>query len=232
MDVISLLTLLLNDGSQRVAGRLPAKVDLRPLMSPVETKGETQSSVANAAAGANEYLQKRHLGEAGYDVSRLFVYFNARNREVEGDGAITDSGSCIQDAIAGLQNDGACSEDTWPFDPELVNEPPSDEAYEKAKSFMVEEAQFLPHDLNLQKSALAEGQPIIFAVKLFQSFNQLRRRVVPTPTPMTCRVALAAAIACSASAIPIPIRSLLCATPGRRLGREGPLLYPLWLCDE
>ena len=100
MDVISLLTLLLNDGSQRVAGRLPAKVDLRPLMSPVETKGETQSSVANAAAGANEYLQKRHLGEAGYDVSRLFVYFNARNREVEGDGAITDSGSCIQDAIA------------------------------------------------------------------------------------------------------------------------------------
>ena len=107
MDVISLLTLLLKDGSQRVAERLPAKVDLRPLMSPVETQGETQSSVANAAAGANEYLQKRHLGEAVYDVSRLFVYSNARNRGVEGDGAITDSSSCIQDAIAGLQNDGA-----------------------------------------------------------------------------------------------------------------------------
>jgi len=95
MDVGSLLTLLLSDGSQRevkgykatqprpgsasyagnpkVAERIPAKVDLRPLMTPVEAQGDTQSCVANAVAGAYEYLQKRHLGEEGYDVSRLFV---------------------------------------------------------------------------------------------------------------------------------------------------------------
>jgi len=204
MDIESFLTLLLSDGSQRqvrgykpaqprpgtasyagnpkVAERLPVKVDLRPMMTPVEAQGDTQSCVANAAAGAYEYLQKRHLGEEGYDVSRLFVYFNARNREVAENEAITDSGSCIQDAIAGLQEDGACSEDTWPFDPELVNEPPSDAAYAEAKSFLVEEAQFLPHDLNLWKTALAAGQPIIFAVKLFPSFDQLRRGVVPTPS--------------------------------------------------
>ena len=203
MDFGSLLTLLLSDGSQRavkgykpaeprpgsssyagnqrVTQRLPAKVDLRPLMTPVEAQGDTQSCVANAAAGAYEYLQKRHLGEEGYDVSRLFVYFNARKREIAEDEPITDSGSCIQDAIAGLQDDGACSEETWPFDPDLINDTPSDAAYEEAQSFLVEEAQFLPHELNLWKSALADGQPIIFAVKLFQSFNQLRRGVVPTP---------------------------------------------------
>jgi hypothetical protein len=60
-------------GNPKVAERIPAKVDLRPLMTPVEAQGDTQSCVANAVAGAYEYLQKRHLGEEGYDVSRLFV---------------------------------------------------------------------------------------------------------------------------------------------------------------
>ena len=60
------------------ADRLPAKVDLRTLMSNVENQGQLNSCVANAVAGAYEYLAKRHLGDDSYDVSRLFVYYNAR----------------------------------------------------------------------------------------------------------------------------------------------------------
>ena len=69
--------------------RLPARVDLRPFMTKVETQGDSNSCVANAVAGAYEYLLKRHWGEDGYDVSRLFIYFNARLEEEGLDGCRT-----------------------------------------------------------------------------------------------------------------------------------------------
>ncbi len=55
---------------------LPPKVDLREHLTDVEEQVGS-SCVANAFAGAYEYLAKRSLGEAG-DVSRLFIYYNAR----------------------------------------------------------------------------------------------------------------------------------------------------------
>src|SRR5262245_57119443 len=64
-------------GSSHLA-RLPPKVDLRSHMTPVEDQQDTNSCAANATAGAYEYLVKRHLGEGAYDVSRLFIYYNAR----------------------------------------------------------------------------------------------------------------------------------------------------------
>ena len=74
---------------------LPAKVDLRAYMTPIENQGNLNSCVANAVAGAYEYLAKRHLGDDSYDVSRLYVYYNARRRS----GAENeDEGSLIGDA--------------------------------------------------------------------------------------------------------------------------------------
>lgn len=161
--------------------RLPAKVDLRSFMTPVEQQGETNSCAANATAGAYEYLVKRHLGEEAYDVSRLFIYYNAR--AVDDPDNIEDEGSVLQSVIESLQNHGACSEETWPFDPEVVNEEPSEEAYEEAKQFLIEGTELVPTDLNAWKTALAEGNPIIFGVKLFGSFDKHKRPgLVPAPS--------------------------------------------------
>ncbi len=161
---------------------LPSKVDLREHLTRVENQGNTSSCVANAVAGAYEYLAKWHTGEE-YDVSRMFIYYNTRYNEVEDAAHIEDSGCYIQDAIASLQEYGACSETTYPFDEEMVNEEPHQEAYDEAASFLVQETELVPVDLYAWKHCLAEGYPIVFGISLFNSFDSHKKKgLVPMPS--------------------------------------------------
>ena len=162
--------------------KLPARVDLRPYLSEVEDQGELNSCVANAVAGAYEYLAKRHLDDESFNVSRLFVYYNAR--DLEGDDAIDeDEGTIIECAIDSLSEYGACSEDTWPYDEDLVNEEPDDDAYDEGVEFLVEDVQRIDNDLQTWKECLAAGYPIVFALDLYDSFESHRKRgLVPKPT--------------------------------------------------
>ena len=160
---------------------LPPRVDLRPYMTPVENQGQTSSCVANATAGAYEYLIKRHRGDDAYDVSRLFIYYNAR--KLAGNEA-EDGGSQIENAIGGLKQFGACAETTWPFQEAEVTNEPAGEAYDEGASFLVEHTQAVPVDLDTWKHALAEGHPIIFGILLFDSFDKQRKKgLVPLPSP-------------------------------------------------
>jgi hypothetical protein len=159
---------------------LPAKVDLRPHLTAVEDQGELSSCVANAVAGAYDYLVKRHA-DKDYDVSRLFIYHNARAKEGDVD---EDGGSVIADAIQSLREEGACSEETWPYDADQVNEEPSADAYTEAKHFLVEDMQLVPVKLEAWKNALAEGYPIIFGLGLYDSFDKQKKKgLVPMPSP-------------------------------------------------
>ncbi|MGY2896025.1 C1 family peptidase [Deinococcus sp. UYEF24] len=160
--------------------RLPHKVDLRPQMTNVEDQGNTNSCAANATAGAYEYLLKRHQGELK-DVSRLYIYYNARHK-ADPD-TIEDEGATLSDVIDSLKEYGACTEPSWIFDEDSVNEMPSDDAYEEGASFVVEEARQVPLDLETWKTALAAGNPIIFGIMLYDSFDKQRKPgLVPAPT--------------------------------------------------
>ncbi|HBS04592.1 MAG TPA: hypothetical protein DEA96_06495 [Leptospiraceae bacterium] len=164
---------------------LPERVDLRKYMTPIERQGDTNSCVANATAGAYEYLLKRHRPDEADDVSRLFLYFNARALEQNDDiesADVSDDGTYIQKCIASLEKFGVCSEETWPFDEDNVNEMPEDEAYDEASEFLVEDVALVPNDLMAWKSALAEGNPIIFGINLYNSFDRHRNGKVPMPT--------------------------------------------------
>jgi C1A family cysteine protease len=159
---------------------LPARVDLRSYLTEIENQSQTNSCVANAVAGAYEYLVKRHLGDDSYDVSRMFIYYNARAAR---DSQNEDAGCYIGDAIESLKEFGACSEITWPFEESKVNKKPSEEAYEEAAKFLVEDVANVGVDLYAWKHALAEGHPIIFGVKLFKSFDAQRKKgLVPMPS--------------------------------------------------
>jgi hypothetical protein len=161
--------------------QLPPRVDLRPYMTQIEDQGETNSCVANAVAGAYEYLMKRYLGQSAYDVSRMFIYYNART--LEDDSRVEDEGSFICDAIEGLKQYGACSEESWPFDEESVNEEPDEDAYEEASQFLIEDTAIVTADLQDWKQVLAEGYPIIFGISLFNSFDKQRKPgLVPMPS--------------------------------------------------
>jgi len=162
---------------------LPKKVDLTTLMTPVENQEQSNSCVANAVAGAYEYLAKQHL-EEDYNVSRMFIYYNARYlAEDDDDYEIKDNGSYIQKAIEGLQEYGACSEEMYAFDLDLINEEPYQEAYDEASEFLVEDMELLETDLYTWKHALAEGHPIIFAINLYKSFDkQPKKGLIPKPS--------------------------------------------------
>ena len=157
----------------------PRRVDLRSFMTSIESQGSSNSCVANAVAGAYEYLLKRHWGEEGYDVSRLFIYFNGRLE----DEYIEDEGARIESVIEGLQRYGACSEATWPFDLDMINEEPSSEAYDEAAHFLIEDVSLVETELDAWKRCLADGYPIIFGLQLYSSFDSHYRRRGWVPEP-------------------------------------------------
>lgn len=157
---------------------LPPKVDLRKYMTNVE-KQVGNSCVANAFVGAYEYLAKRELGDSA-DVSRLFVYYNARSlHESENE----DQGTQMELAIDALCKYGACSEELWPNQEGLILEQPDDLAYEHAINFTIEEAEFIETDLNLWRHTLAEGYPIAFALNTFDSFDEATQNRGRVPMP-------------------------------------------------
>lgn len=157
--------------------QLPGKVDLREFMTRVEDQAETNSCTANAIAGAYEYLLKRHAGEE-LDISRLFVYYNAR----ELDGIRGDQGSSISSAIESLQEYGACAEELWPYARKRVNKQPDDRAYQDALQLVLDDAAQLQAELFAMKHCLAEGYPFVFGLTLFESFDRATRQGrVPMP---------------------------------------------------
>ena len=160
------------------ADQLPPSVDLRPHLTPVEDQGDTNSCVANATAGAFEYLLKQHTG-SNYDVSRMFIYYNARKLE---DDDIEDEGTAIHDAVDSLKKYGVCAEKTWPFDEGRVNAQPHANAYDEADEAMVDQLEQVPTELEVWRQCLAEGRPIIFGVALYDSFDKARKGKVPLPT--------------------------------------------------
>lgn len=159
--------------------KLPPRVDLRKFMTAVEDQDQINSCTANAAAGAFEYLVKRHQ-EKDFDLSRMFVYYNGRTIDNSED---KDEGAYIGGIIEGLNKYGGCSEDTWPYEVDSVNEKPSDEAYAEAEQLKIDDYYAVEVELNQWKQALAEGYPIIFGINLYDSFESQRKPgVIPDPT--------------------------------------------------
>ena len=158
-----------DDIKKYLAGKiksLPPKVDLRKFMTAVEEQVGS-SCVANALTGAYEYIAKREMQDES-DVSRLFVYYNARYLD---DAQDEDGGSFMEFAIKGLQEYGACSETNWPNDEDLILEEPHEDAYAEAENFKITDSQSLETDLDVWRNALAEGHPIAFALNTFESFD-------------------------------------------------------------
>jgi len=137
--------------------RLPDRVDLRAHCSPVESQLETNSCVANAVVGALEFHQRK-AGKPVTDLSRLFVYYNAR--------ALTqsenqDTGSYIHHGMAAILAHGACEERMWPFLEAMVTTRPTMGCFKNASQY--EAVQYARTPLGVSAlSALSQGLPVVF----------------------------------------------------------------------
>ncbi|CAF2969978.1 unnamed protein product [Rotaria sp. Silwood2] len=106
-------------------------------MTLVENQGQTNSwhITANAIAA-----------DDNVDISRLFIYYNARVKSKPPDGIIKDNSSVIAHTIEELKESGICLESIWPYD---------------IKQKIID-ALRLKLDLNEMK-----GYPFVFGLKTF-----------------------------------------------------------------
>ena len=192
--------------------KLPEKVDLRKYMSSVEDQAETNSCCANALAGAYEYINQRHAQQTGDvpgDISRLFIYYVGRKKDMESDfghsrkksdtAAPKDEGMSVSGAISAMQSKGACLAESWPYDLDKVNEKPPEECFKEAQRYKVSDAQRVPVDLDMMRQCLAEGHPIVFGLQLTERFfRPSSSGFIPTPNrddPQSARHGLHAMLA-------------------------------------
>ena len=125
-------------------------------------------------------MVKRATGH-DIDVSRLFIYYNARLREKRHDD-VRDVGCSMTSGIESLGKFGVCLESIWPYETSRVNQRPSEQAYRAADRYKITEAFRVNVSLHHMKSCLAQGYPFAFGLKLFESFDQAARTgVVPMP---------------------------------------------------
>jgi C1A family cysteine protease len=145
---------------------LPAKVDLRPLCSPVEDQGDLGSCTGNALVGAMEVLE--HIEKQTFvDLSRLFVYYNERALE----GTINqDSGAQIRDGVKTLANQGVCTEILWPYVIARFKTKPTAKCFTDGLTRKVAVYSRLNTTADM-RNCLAAGFPFVFGFSVYDSFE-------------------------------------------------------------
>jgi C1A family cysteine protease len=108
------------------------------------------------------------LGIADFrDVSRLFIYYNARCLIGT---ANQDSGAFIRDCMKTLASQGHCLESLWSYDINKFTTRPSQIAYmDAAKHTIMVYMRLLT--LNEMLTCLADGYPFVFGITLYESFE-------------------------------------------------------------
>ena len=157
---------------------LPPRADLRANCSPVEDQGQIGSCVACTVVGALEY-QERRSGRSTTDLSRMFVYYNARRLSgTEG----RDAGTTVPRGMAALLAYGAPPEDLWPYDTGRVGELPSDRAFAAARDHVPAEYARVS-GLEHVQGAIFRQYPVVFSASLpIRCYDEAGRTgVIPEP---------------------------------------------------
>jgi C1A family cysteine protease len=159
---------------------LPAAVDLKPLCSVVEDQGQLGSCVGNASVGALELLENKYKVKPFLDLSRLFVYLEARRLE----GTVSEDAGCmIRDAVKVLAGLGVCDEKLWPYNIKKFAVTPPKADYKDALKHRISVYQKVSGLTGL-KTCLATGFPVVFGFTVYESFETINRNgIMPVPNP-------------------------------------------------
>jgi C1A family cysteine protease len=162
---------------------LPRRVDLRAHCSPIEDQGQTNSCVANAIVGALE-LHQRKAGMPPVDLSRLFLYYNARSLSKQ---ESQDGGSFIHHGMAAVLAFGVCEERMWPFEKAMITAQPTDACFKNAGSYEAIQFARTPRG-EPAMAALAQGLPVAFGIVLPSECYQAAAKTGTVPAPETIQV--------------------------------------------
>lgn len=148
---------------------LRESVDLRKWASAVENQGHLGSCIGNATVGAYELLLNQLDPAKFQDLSRLFVYYNARLLEGTVD---EDVGAFVRDGIKSLTVYGVCAESIWPYNIKNYAISPSDTSYQDAKSRNIKNY-FRINGLQDMLDALNNNKPIVIGLSVYSGFEAM-----------------------------------------------------------
>jgi C1A family cysteine protease len=159
---------------------LSSEIDLRSQCPPIYNQETLASCTANAIVAAVEF-QRRKQRLLDIRLSRLFVYYNERERE----GTVNlDCGAQIRDGIKTVVAQGICSESEWPYDITKFAVKPPPNCYQNALKDRVVKYKRLSQNLEHMKECLMSTNPFIFGLFFYESFLSIevaRTGIVPMP---------------------------------------------------
>jgi C1A family cysteine protease len=160
---------------------VPPRVDLRPWCSPIECQSNLGSCVGQAVVGAFELMVNKFYPGRFEDLSRLFVYYNARLLE---DSVDFDSGVYLKDGLKAVHKFGVCAEEVWPYLIDKFNVMPSHGSYIDAESRVVDRYHRI-ETISDSIHIINSGYPVITGIEVFGDFDNLGTEsspILPMPT--------------------------------------------------
>jgi C1A family cysteine protease len=157
------------------------RVDLRPWASPVEDQHHLGSCVGQAVVGAYELLLNKSDTTKFTDLSRLFVYYNARLLD---NSTNEDVGAYVRDGIKAVEKYGVCSEQVWPYLINKFSEAPSIDSYEDARRRTIKKYYRLENTKDII-DALNADCPVVTSMNVYDSFDKLEESkdyILPMPS--------------------------------------------------
>lgn len=138
-------------------------------VTPISFQGGLLSCAANVTADALELL----LGQKGEvtQLSRLFIYWNARNYH---NACTSDAGTYLRMAFEAIRRLGVCPEAVWPYVEGNVNLRPPVRAYQtandnKVTAFYRVDSQGAQR-LDDVEAAIRADHPVVFGTKVGEEF--------------------------------------------------------------
>jgi hypothetical protein len=144
-------------------------IDLRQWGMLIENQQQVGSCTGNALVSAYELMTQRLYPEHYTELSRMFVYYNARIYE---DTVTWDSGASIKSGLRGLKTYGVCKESIWPYTLNNLFAKPSDEAYAEAKHRQITKYERLVSIADAI-DAINNYYPVVSGIEVFESFYDL-----------------------------------------------------------
>jgi C1A family cysteine protease len=156
---------------------IPSSSSLRDKVKQVYDQGQLGSCTANAFCGAYRILEADD-----FEPSRLFFYYYERLLELPpGEHKVTDSGGDVVDGETYVEKFGVCSESSWPYNIEKANNRPTKKCRVEALQHKITSHGVI--DASAVKATIAQGRPVLLAIKVYQSFETPIDGKIPMPDP-------------------------------------------------
>uniref|UniRef100_A0A1X7SZ67 Peptidase C1A papain C-terminal domain-containing protein n=1 Tax=Amphimedon queenslandica TaxID=400682 RepID=A0A1X7SZ67_AMPQE len=165
--------------------RTHPNVDLSGYVHHVYDQGDLGSCTANALCSAYglDLVKQSQTTRGGYyyfDPSRLFLYYNTREREGN---QSKDSGASIRDTVKSMNRKGVCKESEWPYKVWKFKEKPPQSCYDAAVGNNLCKYERLDHNIDQFRACLKDNCPFVFGFNVYASFHNISRNgYMPLPS--------------------------------------------------